>query len=344
MSSDRAGHLYHRLVADGENAIDELIQARESEMYFLDFKRSSDRGAGPRLSRVDRNNLAKAISGFSNSEGGVLVWGVECSDTAGGGDVAQAKFPLLDAAAFRAWLEGAVSGCTVPGHDQVVSHAIPSRGAEGFVVTHIPKSVRAPHQMIPDLRYFMRAGSSFAPVPHGVLEGMFGRRPQPRVFHQNVLGVPEIVGNHVSLACGISVYNEGPGVARDAYAVVTALSVPGPKCQATYRVSDTSNWTGGIEFGVRISLVSNDGYKIAPETSVQPIDLHLKFHPPFEHDLKVQFLIGCDGSEPYRGEWNNSRERIEAAFNGLIHGRLADHDAANALLGIQADNADEFTT
>ena len=154
MPSSRADDLYERLIAGGENAIDEIIQARESEVYFLDFQRSSDHGTGNKLHNNDRNNLAKSISGFGNSEGGVVVWGVECSDTAGQGDVAQAKLPLADAAAFRAWLEGAVSGCTVPAHDRVVSHAIQSHGSQGFVVTHIPKSARAPHQVVPDQRYF----------------------------------------------------------------------------------------------------------------------------------------------------------------------------------------------
>ena len=48
----------------GEQAIDGFILERQSEELFLDFKRSSDNGAGDRLSDRDRDNLAKAISGF----------------------------------------------------------------------------------------------------------------------------------------------------------------------------------------------------------------------------------------------------------------------------------------
>ena len=107
---------------EGRTAQVGLVRERESESYFLDFKRSSDNGVGGRLSGTDRNNLAKAISGFGNSEGGVIVWGVECSDSLGQGDVAQAKVPIQDAAAFRARLEGAVSGCTIAAHDGVASN------------------------------------------------------------------------------------------------------------------------------------------------------------------------------------------------------------------------------
>ena len=344
MASDRARDLYDRLVADGETAVDEFIAARESEVYFLDFKRSSDNGGGARLSQTDRNNLAKAISGFGNSEGGIIVWGVECSEAGGQGDVAQAKYPLGDAAAFRAWLEGSVSGCTVPGHEQVVSHAIPTDGTQGYVVTYVPKSARAPHQVIPDLRYFMRTGSAFAPVPHGVLEGMFGRRPQPRVYANYVVGVPDVAENRVSLSCGISVYNEGPGIARDAYVVMTVISAPGPNCTISYETSDPVNWSGGMTFGVRISLVTKDGYKIPPETHIQPIVYHMELSPPFERGLRVQILIGCAGSEPYRGEWMSSRECIVEAFDAVHNGDLTEHAASTRLLGVPADNGNDGVT
>lgn len=342
MPSNRADDLYERLVAGGETAIDELIQARESEVYFLDFKRSSDHGIGNNLSSTDRNNLAKAISGFGNSEGGVIVWGVDCSDTAGQGDVAQAKLPLADAAAFRARLEGAVSGCTVPAHDRVVSHAISSRARQGFVVTHVPKSARAPHQVVPDQRYFMRAGSAFAPVPHAVLQGMFGRRPQPHVFPRYTLAEPAVADDSVSVDCGICLYNDGPGIARDAYVVVTVLSVPGPVCTASYERSDPSNWSGGMTFGIRISLVTNDGFRIAPETFVQPLVLRVEFRPPFERDLKVNILAGCDGSKPYRGEWTSSRERINEAFCDVLERRLTGHEASSTLLGVSTGNDTAF--
>ena len=43
------------------------------------------------LYEVITKNLSKAISGFGNSEGGVLVWGVDCSRDLEDGDVAKAR-------------------------------------------------------------------------------------------------------------------------------------------------------------------------------------------------------------------------------------------------------------
>ena len=87
----RAEDLFKRLSDGGETEIDRLIVDRQSEELFLDFKRSADDGRGNRLHDNDRTNLAKAISGFGNSEGGVIVWGVDCRNQDNRGDVARAK-------------------------------------------------------------------------------------------------------------------------------------------------------------------------------------------------------------------------------------------------------------
>src|SRR5436190_23385554 len=109
----RAEDLFARFCDKGVAAIDDLITDRVSEELFLDFKRSTDQGAGTRLHQSDRNNLAKAISGFGNSEGGLVVWGVDCRNIPAVGDVAGSKFPIKNPRRFVSWLEGAVSGCTV---------------------------------------------------------------------------------------------------------------------------------------------------------------------------------------------------------------------------------------
>jgi len=58
------------------SAIDDLVKNRSHEELFLDFKRSADNGNGERLYPTDHRHLADAISAFGNSEGGVIVWGL----------------------------------------------------------------------------------------------------------------------------------------------------------------------------------------------------------------------------------------------------------------------------
>src|SRR5439155_26041257 len=116
---------------------------------------------------------SRAISGFGNSEGGVLIWGVECKDVPT--DKVGIQVPKL----FVSRLEGAVSGCTVPPHPTVRHWPILAAGkTTGFAVTLIPKSGLAPHQALrPALQYCLRAGSNFVQTPHAELAGTLGRRP-----------------------------------------------------------------------------------------------------------------------------------------------------------------------
>lgn len=106
----RAEELFDRLRLQSEAAVDAMIADRQSEELFLDFKRSADNGAGDKLHQNDRQNLSKALSGFGNSEGGVIVWGVDCRNQKNSGDVAQCKVPIDNPRRFKSWLEAAVSG------------------------------------------------------------------------------------------------------------------------------------------------------------------------------------------------------------------------------------------
>ena len=86
----RAEDIFQKLIYFGEDAIDDFIVNLQTEELFLDFKQAVSTGKnGTSLHKDDRKNLAKGISGFGNSEGGVIVWGVECSRDCDIGDVAK---------------------------------------------------------------------------------------------------------------------------------------------------------------------------------------------------------------------------------------------------------------
>lgn len=120
----RAEDIFKMLIEGGHEAIDSFIENAASEELFLDFKRSADAGSGVRLHPTDRANLAKAISGFGNSEGGVVVWGIDCSPAPSTGDVATERVPIQQPERFKSWLEGAVSGLTIPPHGSVQHHVL----------------------------------------------------------------------------------------------------------------------------------------------------------------------------------------------------------------------------
>lgn len=324
----RAEDLFGRIEARGELGIDDLIASRKSEELFLDFKRSSDSGAALRLSDGDRNNLAKSISGFGNSEGGVIVWGVDCSLDRDGADVAKMKVPIQDPARFVSWLEGAVSGSTVPPHQGVRSIPVGSSGGSGFAVTLVPKSNHAPHQVVGRLQYYIRAGSAFVPTPHAVLAGMFGRVPQPHVFPYFTGGPGKAMGDAIACSVGIIIRNEGPGIASDLFANMLVVSFPEAPSSLGFVFPDPDNWTAALSFGRDLSIISKPGYRLPPEAQAQPLLLELRIAPPFRHSAEVQGMVGAGGTAPSRFTWHVDLETIKAAYDEFMlaarNGTLSD--------------------
>lgn len=183
----RAEDIFERIKTHGVTAINEFIAERQVEELYLDFKRSADSGNASHLNQTDRNNFAKAISGFGNSEGGIIVWGVDASADVDGTDCARAQYLIINVRRFESWLQGAVSGRKIPTHPHVEHHPIDAGSGNGFVISLIKKSQLVPHQCVTDYKYYMRAGSSFRPIPHSLIMGLMGRRPQPRILHNSVV-------------------------------------------------------------------------------------------------------------------------------------------------------------
>lgn len=335
----RAQELLDRLVRGGEAALDELIADRASEELFLDFKGSPDNGSGTKLHYSDREKLAKAISGFGNSEGGVLVWGIDCENLPAEGDVARSKRPLKNPARFKSWLEGAVSGCTLPPHQGVEHRVIPSANSadEGFLVTLIPKSLRSPHQCIVEPhrhRYYMRVGSNFDHVPHGLLAGMFGQQPQPHIFHiwKNYGG--GISGRDPGISysgsrleetpyskLGFVLRNEGACVARDLY-VNIEIGLPGQECALAayptlYR-GGYAPWTHTSPFKNVHQVVSGDGYKLAPGAMAEPLVIELYLQPPFDSDFWFRISFGATGTPVNEISYSVPVQKVQTAYSSFF--------------------------
>jgi len=173
----RAEDLRDRLELEGTVALEQLYLDRESENQWLDFKNVSSDFAPKILGSNNLKNFSKAVSGFANGPGGVIVWGVDCRNK-GQGDFIQSRKPINNPEAFVSLLEDAVSKATLPPHsDGIHSFILP--GDPGFVCTYVPTGTDIPYRSVQEDQYFLRSGSAFRTVPHDVLAGMFGREPKP---------------------------------------------------------------------------------------------------------------------------------------------------------------------
>jgi hypothetical protein len=329
----RAEDIYSRLETGGAAALDELISGQQSEELFLDFKRSADSGAGNRLCDIDRNNLSRAISGFANSEGGVIVWGVDCRTGQGGADIPRCKVLLSDCRAFVSWLEGAVSGCTLPVCPGVISTPLSTGdGARGFAATYIPSSFLAPHQAIPEAKYFIRAGSSFVPAPHAVLSALFGKRPAPRPIHSLVVRDAEIRPHTTTLVVMVSLllHNVGRAIARDVFATCDFVhhgQVSIDRRDPAFEYYDALD--------EHIAVVSRDGFKLPPTGQVAIVTLRLLF-PRNQDGLRLQLSYGCADTPTAQLDLERNGLQMANLFSALGEAASADERrgiASRRLLG-----------
>lgn len=299
----RARDLFTRLQQAGVAAIDEFIRERRSEELFLDFKRVAHDGAGDRLDTDARKNLSKAISGFGNSEGGVIVWGVDCRPNSQRGDVAQAKHPLVDAARFKSQLEGAVSGCTIPPHPLVEHCVIPASIAaddrSGFVATLIEAASNPPLRDTEDQHYHVRAGSSFQIVSHGVLGGLFGRPPAPRLSHHWEIRVVERQSmNCMVVKTTLHVRNIGIAIAREIFASVDLVTKLGDRSQCLVRAIQSEEWERSSIHRRLHSNMSRDSVRLAPGAVIDAFEVELWLPEPPAADLVLDCTVGCSNGPP----------------------------------------------
>jgi hypothetical protein len=225
----QAEYIYAALKQDGEKALGSFIDQRETEALSLDFKRASTTAASTHLEQSDRDNLAKAISGFGNTAGGVIVWGIDCRPDRQRGDVAHSRQPVPNVRRFISLLESAVGGATLPSHSGVEHHLIAEQeGGAGFVASLIPQADNYPLQVPGMFRYFMRAGSSFEPIPHSILSTMFGRRPTPQLRIDATVNQPATLREDVvSGGVQLTITNVGASIAQDVFIAIEYPSIPG---------------------------------------------------------------------------------------------------------------------
>ncbi len=219
----------------------------EIEHYHVDFKAKRDR-TNSKLADNDKKNLAKAISGFANSGGGVLIWGIE--------DKSLKLKPIKDVKDFVSWMLRLAAQATDPPVEGIEGDWIPSdaEGTAGFGLLYVPESLLPPHRVILKIakikdHYFQRSGESFIVASHAQLEDMFGRRPRPEL----ALRTRVVHGNHSAtlwyLHVIIGIENKGRGVAKSPF-----LSV---RIQEHYRV-DGYGLDGHYNFGLA-KLTSSRG-------------------------------------------------------------------------------------
>jgi hypothetical protein len=187
-----------------------LIAEKISESLYLEFKTKKDRSK-PDLDQSDAWQFSRALAGFANSDGGILIWGIETNKH----EQAAKLKPIDGVLDFTDRLKKSLLNSTQPVVDGVILETIPASGSadEGFVKCLIPVSDKTPHRaMLADREYFKRTAEGFYRLEHFDLEDMVGRRPQPSLsLHLDLTPRP---GDDPHEELHFSIINSGRGVAK----------------------------------------------------------------------------------------------------------------------------------
>lgn len=280
------------------------------ERVHIDFKEKYNR-RNPNLEDDDKKNLAKALSGFANSSGGVLIWGVE-------NNTIRPK-PIYGIQKFVQNMLELSSNLTDPkitGVDVNWLEADNVINNEGFGVIYIPESQLPPHRVILNQsevknNYYVRSGESFVVANHTQLEDMFGRRPKPvlslskRLLPRRLNAEGKYVGE-TSVFLGIK--NTGRGSAR---APLLCLDVVKP-----YNIR-TSGIDGNMHYGLPKLVTALDvrEWRFGSSTDVIHSGTSLEVAKVIVHfskdmndgkdkipDLIISYKIAADGTQLIEGQ------------------------------------------
>jgi hypothetical protein len=228
MASEELRRRFQEIKTEGD--LQSLIDGGEKEDLYLECKKKQNASEGD-LSDIDKRNFSESLSQFANSDGGILLWGIETDTTVS--DRLVRRVPFAEPGRFEGALRKSVLNSTQPPVDGVLIETIDSSQnlGKGYVKCLIPASDRAPHRaMLTRAKgdYLRRSADGKRSMDHYELEDMFGRRPRPRLEISTetprigtIRGGPQ--GSSVDVHVELLITNVGRATAQAPFARVTVL-------------------------------------------------------------------------------------------------------------------------
>jgi len=274
------------------------------ETDWLDFK-----GAEQLQDKDVKRIWSEALSGFANTEGGVLVWGIDArKNLVTKIDCASGLSLVKEPATFVSRLKELHSQATDPPIPGVDYWYAPDDRADncGFVVSYVSESKFKPHRAEGAGRnYYIRAGDSFHVPSVSLLRNLFF--PE---YHSHLW--PELKASHNNERVFIDgyLYNSGIATAKNVVLFVDYGADQNWKLKTSHRWESvgTPNPHHRRSSGMACSL------PIHPGTALQAFRLSRSIrNQGFETITKVDFEIFmyCENNQPLVSKITFFRENLE---------------------------------
>lgn len=173
--------------------------------------------------RIDHKAVSKlwstAISGFGNTEGGVLIWGLDArKDPTSGIDQVGGLSLASDAAALSQRLRELLIHASDPPVQgiEILPVAAPEK-KEGFVVCFVPEGQFKPHRAeLSQKRFYIRAGDNFIVPSVALLRNLF--YPTAAAFLRPIVRTRQAKDANIEVK--FSIGNTGTATADDVFLIL----------------------------------------------------------------------------------------------------------------------------
>lgn len=175
-------------ISDLENLITNEIE----ESLNLDYKSARS------LNKADgkKRELAKDVSAFSNSDGGIIVFGIEEENHK------PTEFSFVDGSIFtKEWLENIIDGNIQPRINgiKILPIRIENELKKTIYIVKIPESENAPH-MSADKKYYRRYNFKSVPMEEYEIRNLYNRSSSAEIDFKSILSLKmdEVIENGLS--------------------------------------------------------------------------------------------------------------------------------------------------
>jgi predicted HTH transcriptional regulator len=264
-----------------------LLVKEQVECFFIDYKEVTEDFSGKKSLNNYWGILAKAISGFGNALGGILIFGVE--------NKSKKLSPFLGYKNFESLINEFVSRSTNPKHENINTFSFFSKtdNQKGYVIVEIAQSENRPLQVISNEynhRYFYRSGESHNDIPHDVLVGMLGYKIPPKLSYQIVKTEISSVEN---FEFEIILRNKSATIARNIWLNID-IGIP----NVNVLESNFIDKFEGAKLNNACSLITKNEYRMPPQGLISVLRIQVpRAQLGEDKDYHFYFTYGCDGSK-----------------------------------------------
>jgi hypothetical protein len=179
---DNAKLIFQQFANGSIDYIRQNILNKPLEDTWIECKSKSD-PTHPKLDEKDKSNFAKNLSGFANTSGGVLIFGLKATKNSEGFDIVTEEQPIKDLDLFEAALREQEPHIVERAISEIEYKGVytDEDKTEGILLVYIPESTNPPHRSLKDKHFYLRAGGSCYPMDLPQIESLVLKNIKPEL-------------------------------------------------------------------------------------------------------------------------------------------------------------------